>query len=307
MSLSPEIRTRISELTQSEPVFLFMKGNPAAPQCGFSAQVVSILDRLIPNYGSFDVLSDPDMRNGIKEFSDWPTIPQLYIQGEFMGGCDIIKEMYENGELHQALGVERVGSEPPRIELTDAAAEFLRQALAQADQSSLQLSIDARFQSSIGIGPPQPGQIEVTSKGIAFYIAPDSAVRANGVSIDAVDTAEGLRLAIDNPNAPQVGQLEVSTLKQWIDAGERFEFFDVRSAEERARAEIPGTRLLDPQAQTYLETLPRETPIVFHCHHGGRSQAAAEHYAQLGFTNVHNLVGGIDAWSSEVDPSVPRY
>ena len=103
MSISPEIRTRISELTQSEPVFLFMKGNPAAPQCGFSAQVVSILDRLIPNYGSFDVLSDPDMRNGIKEFSDWPTIPQLFIDGELVGGCDITLELHQSGELKKLL------------------------------------------------------------------------------------------------------------------------------------------------------------------------------------------------------------
>lgn len=307
MSLSPEIRTRLSELTQSEKVFLFMKGNPAAPQCGFSAQVISILDRLIPTYATFDVLSDPDVRNGIKDFSDWPTIPQLYIGGEFMGGCDIIKEMYENGELHQALGIERAGSTPPDIQLSDAAAEFLKQALGQAGQAALQLSIDAHFKSSLGIGPAQPGQIEVVSKGIAINIDPDSAVRANGVSIDTVDTPEGTRLAIDNPNAPRVGQLDVATLKQWIDAGEKFEFFDVRTEQERASAQIASSRLLDAEARAYLEALPRDTPIVFHCHHGGRSQAAAEHYAQLGFTNTHNLEGGIDAWSTEIDPSVPRY
>ena len=307
MTLSPDTRARISELTQSESVFLFMKGDPTAPQCGFSAQVVSILDRLIPSYGSFDVLSDPEIRNGIKEFSDWPTIPQLYVGGEFMGGCDIIKEMYENGELHEALGVERAGSKPPEIHLTPPAAEFLRQALDKADQAALQLSIDARFQSSLGIGPAQAGQMEVVSSGIAFNIDPDSASRADGVRIDAVDTPEGLRLAIDNPNAPRVGQLAVATLKQWMDSGERFEFFDVRTAEERATAQIPGSKLLDAESRSYLEGLSRDTPIVFHCHHGGRSQAAAEHYAQFGFTNVHNLEGGIDAWSAEIDPSIPRY
>ena len=202
MSLSPETRTRISELTQSESVFLFMKGNPAAPQCGFSAQVVSILDRLIPNYGSFDVLSDPEIRNGIKEFSDWPTIPQLYIGGEFMGGCDIVLEMYENGELHEALGIERGGDASPEIHLSEKAAEFLKQALAQSEQAALHLSIDARFQSSLGIGPSQPGQIEVVTSGIPFNVDRDSAPRANGIRIDAVETPEGLRLAIDNPNAP---------------------------------------------------------------------------------------------------------
>ena len=85
------------------------KGDPSAPQCGFSAQVVSILDRLIPGYASFDVLSDPEIRNGIKDFSEWPTIPQLYVKGEFVGGCDIIREMFEAGELQKLLeekGVE---------------------------------------------------------------------------------------------------------------------------------------------------------------------------------------------------------
>ena len=108
MSLTPETRERISALVQAAPVFLFMKGTPQAPQCGFSAQVIQILNSLVPEkYGTHDVLSDPDVREGIKEFSDWPTIPQLYVKGEFLGGCDIVIEMYQSGELQDALGVPR--------------------------------------------------------------------------------------------------------------------------------------------------------------------------------------------------------
>jgi len=102
-SLSNEIRKRIQAIIDSEPVVLFMKGNRHAPQCGFSAQVVQILDRLLPDYATFDVLQDPEVRQGIKAFSDWPTIPQLYVAGEFVGGCDIVTEMYESGELQPQL------------------------------------------------------------------------------------------------------------------------------------------------------------------------------------------------------------
>jgi monothiol glutaredoxin len=83
--------------------------------------------------------------------------------------------------------------------------------------------------------------------------------------------------------------------------------FDVRTPEERAIAHIEGARLLDQEVAKEIEKLPKDSLLVFHCHHGGRSQAAAEHFRDHGFTNVHNLAGGIDAWSVEVDPSVPRY
>ena len=80
-------------------VMLFMKGTPQFPQCGFSAAVVQILDYLGVEFGSMNVLADDDIRNGIKTYSDWPTIPQVYVKGEFVGGCDIVKEMFEQGEL----------------------------------------------------------------------------------------------------------------------------------------------------------------------------------------------------------------
>ncbi len=106
MSLSSELRDRITELVRSNSVVLFMKGNRQQPQCGFSERVVGMLDSLKSDYETFDVLSDPEVRESIKEFSNWPTIPQLYVNGEFMGGCDIVEEMFASGELRKALGVE---------------------------------------------------------------------------------------------------------------------------------------------------------------------------------------------------------
>ena len=98
-----EINDKIESLIKDNEVCLFMKGTPDAPQCGFSMAVSNILKILEVNFTGVNVLEDQNMRDGIKIFSDWPTIPQLYIKKEFVGGCDIIKEMYENGELKKTL------------------------------------------------------------------------------------------------------------------------------------------------------------------------------------------------------------
>ena len=98
-----EIKKEISKLVNSDKVVLFMKGSPDFPQCGFSAQVVDILNYLGVKFSSFNVLEDNNLREGIKEFSDWPTIPQIYINNEFIGGCDIFREMLENNEIESFL------------------------------------------------------------------------------------------------------------------------------------------------------------------------------------------------------------
>jgi monothiol glutaredoxin len=92
---------RIDELVKANNVVLFMKGSPSFPQCGFSSKAIAILDHLNVEYASVDVLQDMEIRQGIKEYSDWPTIPQLYVKGEFLGGSDIMMEMYEAGELQE--------------------------------------------------------------------------------------------------------------------------------------------------------------------------------------------------------------
>tara|TARA_Y100000741_G_scaffold345625_1_gene311240 strand:- start:294 stop:632 length:339 start_codon:yes stop_codon:yes gene_type:complete len=98
-----EINLKIKNEIESSKVLLFMKGTPIFPQCGFSSTVIQILTSLGAKFNTVDVLKDQDIRQGIKEYSDWPTIPQLYINGEFIGGCDIITEMYESGELSKLM------------------------------------------------------------------------------------------------------------------------------------------------------------------------------------------------------------
>jgi monothiol glutaredoxin len=305
--LSDDTRRQIDSLLASDRVVLFMKGNRQQPQCGFSATVVQILGELVPEFTTVDVLADPGIRDGIKAYSSWPTIPQLYVGGEFVGGCDIVREMYGSGELYEKLGVAKPALVVPSLHVSDAAAKFLGDAAASAGQQ-LHIRIDNAFQTKAYLGPVEAGEIAAEANGLTFHFDRASAARADGLRIDYVETPHGHDLAIDNPNAPPaVHAMDAPSLKALIDSGRPYHLYDVRTAEERAIASIPQAKLVDPAVAAEIEKLPKDALIVFHCHHGGRSAQAAEHFRKLGFRNIHNLVGGIDAWSQLVDSSVPRY
>ncbi|MCH9751943.1 MAG: Grx4 family monothiol glutaredoxin [Hyphomonas sp.] len=109
--MSDDVQKSIGEAVKTNDVLLFMKGTPTFPQCGFSSVVVQVLDYLGVEYQAVNVLEDQDVREGIKAFSDWPTIPQLYVKGEFVGGCDIIKEMFEAGELKEFMAEKGIAME----------------------------------------------------------------------------------------------------------------------------------------------------------------------------------------------------
>ena len=102
------VQERIEREINDHDVVLFMKGTPILPQCGFSAVLVQVLSHLGVKFKGIDVLNDPALRQGIKAFSDWPTVPQLYVKGEFMGGCDIVREMFQSGELQELLNQKGV-------------------------------------------------------------------------------------------------------------------------------------------------------------------------------------------------------
>ena len=308
MSLPDATRDRITSLIQDHRVLLFMKGNRRSPQCGFSARVIGMLDTLISDYETCDVLSDPEIRDGIKTFSSWPTIPQLYVGGEFIGGCDIVTEMFENGELHGKLGVPVQALKEPTLKISDAAVEALRAAGAGVGGKELHLSVDTKFQNQLYIGQRQAGEVAVQANGLTVLVDRGSCGRADGLSIDVVESADGPGFKLENPNAPNaVRQLTPRELAAKREAREPFHLFDVRTAEEEAQARIEGARLVTQEVAGEIERLDKDAVLVFHCHHGGRSQKAAEHFASLGFRNVYNLAGGIDAWSREIDPNVPRY
>lgn len=309
MSLSNETRARIEAILAAHPVVLFMKGQPGAPQCGFSAKAAGILDTLAPGYGHVDVLADPEIREGIKVFGQWPTIPQLYVRGELVGGSDIIEQMANSGELSALLGLEAPDRTPPSITITPAAAEMLRNAIEEAGPgSALALSIDARFQPAFQIARFDANAIAAESNGLRVQFDPASARRTEGVTIDWVDDIRGKGLAIDNPNAPKpVQPLSPKEAEARVRAGEVL-LIDVRPPEERAiaAANVPF-RTFDGNGRAELEALPKDTALAFLCHRGGRSQQAAEAFRQAGFRKVYNVTGGIDAWADEVDTGLAKY
>ena len=307
MSLSPATRARIEALLAEHPVVLFMKGTRHAPQCGFSAAAVDRLDTLLEDYATVDVLADEEIRAGIKAFGNWPTIPQLYIGGDLVGGSDIVQSMFDSGELHRVLGVVEPDRSPPALTISDAAVEKVRVALAEAGDLKLFLVVDGRFQPQFQLREAGANDIVASANGLEVRFDVASAQRARGASIDWTRTPHGEGLAIHLPMAPQaIKPLDVQSLKQRVDAG-TITVIDVRPAADRALAPFTGAEIFEPETHARLTGLPKDTPLAFICHHGNSSRNAAEHFREHGFTDLYNVEGGIDAWSLEVDVSVPRY
>jgi monothiol glutaredoxin len=309
MSLSPELRERIERTLHGNRVVLFMKGDPLSPRCGFSAKAVGILDALSPGYASVDVLADAEIREGIKEYGQWPTIPQLYVDGELVGGSDIIEQMLNSGELHEVLGVAAPDRTPPSLHISAAAAEAIRRAMADSEPGiGLHLAVDPRFAAQFQLKPVTGQEIVAEAEGIRVHLDLASAPRANGIRIDWVEDVRGSGLAISNPNAPPpVKSLSVQQLHDLIIAG-AIDVIDIRPPAERALAPFPQPHeVLDEDSHERLAALPKDLPLAFLCHHGNSSRQAAEHFRGLGFHDLYNVEGGIAAWASEVDPRVPQY
>lgn len=307
MSNAQPVRERIQALLAEHRIVLFMKGTRAAPSCGFSAAVVGTLDDLLDDYVTVDVLADDAIRQGIKDYGNWPTIPQLYVDGELIGGNDIVQGMAASGELQGLLGVAAPDRTPPEISISDEAAERIRQALGDADGMGLFLAIDARFQPQFQLREIQGNEIRTQANGIDVMFDPASAKRARGARIGWTETAQGEGLSIDLPAAPpRVHALDVHQLKKLLDEG-KVTVIDVRPAGERDIAPFARAEVLDADSHARLGQLPKDTPLAFLCHHGNSSRRAAEHFREQVFRAVHNVEGGIDAWSREIDPSIARY
>ena len=308
MSLTPELRQRIDELLQANRIVLFMKGEPRAPQCGFSAKAVAALSTLELPYAHVNVLADGEIREGIKAYGNWPTIPQLYIEGELVGGSDIIEQMANSGELHAALGLPAPDRTPPTITITDAARPTLRKAIDDAGGDlAVQVDIDPNFRTRLALATRDPNAITVDCGGIPVQVAVAAARRADGLVIDFADDARGRGLVVENPNAPPpVRRLAPADAQSRAAAGS-VRLVDVRPPEERAMARVPAPHATLDNGMAELEALPKNIPLAFVCHHGGRSAQVAEHFRQLGFREVYDVQGGIDAWAEQADGTIPRY
>ncbi len=276
MELDAAGRSRIETILQNNRVVLFMKGTPAQPQCGFSAKTTQILNMLLPDYATVDVMADPEIRAGIKAYGDWPTIPQLYVDSELVGGCDIVSEMYQQGALHELLGLELPPKAAPKIDISASATAILREALAAQPEKSLWLSVDAGWSSALTLGSDDDGAIKIELDGVVLFMDPMSAQRADGLKIDVQETLQGHRFHFENPNAPPpVKSITVSLLSDMLQSDDSVNLFDVRPAAERAVASIAQARPLDAEAIQAIEGLEKDAVFVFYCHTGVRSQAVA--------------------------------
>ena len=307
MSLDPALRQRIDDLLAANHIVLFMKGNPDAPQCGFSSQAAGTLKGLGVTFAHVDVLVNPDIRDGIKHYGDWPTIPQLYIGGELVGGSDIIVQMATTGELQQALGLPPPDRTPPQITVTPSAQAMLKQAISDAGgEMVVEIAIDPNYRTRLHLVQRDDHAVHVDADGVTLQFPVSDLRRADGLTLDFADDARGKGLIIDNPNAPKpVRNLTPAEVDERVRAG-TLTLVDVRPRDERSLATAPVAHLNLDDGIEGVEALAKDTPIAFLCHHGGRSAQAAEHFRQLGFSEVYNVVGGIDAWAA-FDPAVPRY
>lgn len=309
MTLDAATRARIEELIASHEVVLFMKGRKTMPQCGFSATVVQLLSQHIDDFATVNVLADPEVREGIKAFSSWPTIPQLYVRGEFVGGADIVRDLDARGQLSELLGKPAAPVETPRLTLSAAALAALEGAREPSEAKVLRFGVSADFRYELAFDSKKEGDVLVPADdGYVVAIDRASVRRARDVSIDFVEGPAGAGFKIVNAaEPPKVKRLGPAALKARLDAGEALHLWDVRTPEERAIAHIAGSTLLDASSHEQLLELPKDAPLVFYCHHGQRSAGAAEYFLRQGYTNVTNLEGGIEAWAREVDPKMPRY
>ncbi|HET6431888.1 Grx4 family monothiol glutaredoxin [Dyella sp.] len=306
MSLDPATRERIQSLLSAHRVVLFMKGNRQQPMCGFSAAATNTLNELLGDYHTVNVLEDPEIREGIKIYGEWPTIPQLYVEGELVGGSDIIRQMYTSGELHTLFGAAAPDRTPPEITITDKAAQMIRQGTAEAQGVAIHLEIGPDHSAGFQLAPAGDHDIIAVSNGLEIHFDPASARRAKGIVIDWVSTVQGEGLSLKFPGAQEIKSLTVQELQQRLAAGD-ITLVDVRPASGRAQAApLAQARVLDEEGDT-LAALPKDAPIAFICHHGVSSRAAAERFAAHGFSQLFNVEGGMDAWAAEIDPSVPRY
>lgn len=309
MSLDTATRDRIETLLKNHRVVLFMKGTRSQPMCGFSAAATNTLNELLPDYHTVNVLEDQEIREGIKAFGNWPTIPQLYVDGELVGGADIIRQMYGSGELHQLFGAAAPDRTPPEITITDKAADAIRAGTANAEGLSLHLEIGPDHSAGFQLAPASEHDIVVVANGIEVHFDPASAQRAKGIVIDWVSTMQGEGLSLKFPGANNGGiqSMSVQELQQRLAAG-TITLIDTRPAQGRSIASpLPQARILEEEGYAALAALPKDTAVAFMCHHGVSSRGVAKRFAAHGFTQVYSVDGGIDAWAAEIDTGVPRY
>ena len=307
MALEERLRTQISELIDNNRVVLFMKGTRSFPQCGFSATVVQILDDLVPEYHTVNVLKEPDIREGIKAVLELADHPAALRRREVRRRLRHRARDVRVGRAAER--ARRAGAQSRRRRaswLTEAARQAVQQA-GEARRACCGSSVSSRFEYELSLDEQRKGDFEIDAGGgLKLVIDRMSAKRADGISID-YSSASGGGFRIDNPNEPaRVQPLQPAELKALLEQRRAARAVDVRTRagiRHRAHRGRRAARRRGRAGSSKRST--SDTPLVFYCHHGMRSRAAAERFVAEGFKRVFNLEGGIDAWSQAGRPLRP--
>lgn len=307
--MDPRTKEKIESFIKDNKIALFMKGTKEMPQCGFSRQVVNILNGMTSDFATFDVLSDPEVREGIKSYTNWPTIPQLYVNQTFVGGCDIVTDFFENGELARILGLKKAEKEP-LVNITQAACEAFEKALKENDEKYIRVKILANMKHELEFDDRKEDDFCYEfSNNVNLLLDPYSALRAEGLEIDFKADNLQAGFIFENPNALSASprEMTVQELNTLKDESKDFLLIDVRPKSEWDTAHISFAKRLEEMTLEEKKSIDKKKMIIFHCHHGGRSLKEASKWSSEGFKNVYNLTGGIDQWSKNIDPSIATY
>ena len=195
-----------------------------------------------------------------------------------------------------------------KITILDDAASVMREALDKTPDMTIHLSIDENYNHEFKLLPFDDNKVEVRSGDISIYLNANEVTRANGLQISMSENPVAKQFDLDNPNMDKgFKEITVSELNAIMGSDSEFLLFDVRTKEERKVALIEGSVILDENAVSKIGRLPKEARLIFYCHSGVRSAEAARYFSENGYSNVFNLSGGIDAWSQQIDSTVPRY
>lgn len=306
--MDKQTKDKIEHFISNNQVALFMKGTPQRPECGFSAKVIEALQKFTYDFASINILTDPLIREGIKEYSSWPTIPQLYINKEFVGGCDITLELASSGELAKLLGIKKALI-APNIKIEDSAIKAFKKALEQNNQQeSIRISIAANFEHALEFDQANNDDFLIKYDDINLIIDHYSATKADNLSISFHESSTDSGFDFYNPNIPsEVKELTTEELNQWHVNKKPFILIDVRPKAEYDIAKIDFAKRLEDLSIKEQQELSKDIPIVFHCHHGSRSFNTAQKWRLKGFSNIYNLSGGIDDWAKKIDKNINTY
>ena len=293
--MNNDIQSKILKIIQDNKIILFMKGTKEKPQCGFSANAIKILDELIDDYHTINVLENPKIRKGIKEFSDWPTIPQLYIQEKFIGGCDIVQEMMNSGELLQILKIDIKVNNKIKIEINKEAQEKIKQFLNKFKRKNiLRISVNAQYEHFLNIDDKKINDTCIDYNEFQVIMNKLSSSRANGLKITfhKKNNIEGFK--IYNPNAPiKPKKITTLDLKNLLKSDKKYTLLDIRKKDEWNKSHLKEAILLCEKPKTFLKLLNKKDKIIIVCNFGNRSLIMAKKIIKLGFQNVYSLSGGI--------------